>query len=222
MSVSFGTKVLPTKIELIRTRRSLNTANRVHKVLDDKREVLLKRLDEMIEQAGGAREEIWQPLSDAYLALYDAYLKLGPLRLEGIASNTPAMVETEITVKKVVDVDVPSLKLTEKDVGMTYGFADSNVAVDRASREMRKVLPSIFKAAEFENAIFRLAKELERTQRLLNALEYMIIPRYQDSIRFIQQTLEEREREEFVRLKHVKKVLEREEAAVEEEAAHRA
>ena len=88
MSVSFGSQVLPTKIELIRTRRSLQTANRVHKVLDDKREVLLKRLDEMIEQASGAREEIWQPLSDAYLALYDAYLKLGPLRLEGLASNT--------------------------------------------------------------------------------------------------------------------------------------
>ena len=209
MSVSFGTQVLPTKIELIRTRRSLQTANRVQKVLDDKREVLLKRLDDMIQLASGAREEIWQPLSDAYLALYDAYLKLGPLRLEGLASNTPAMVETEITVKRVVDVDIPSLKLTEKDVGMTYGFADSNIAVDRAAREMRKVLPSIFKAAEFENAIFRLAKELERTQRLLNALEYMIIPRYVSSIRYIQQTLEEREREEFVRLKHVKKVLER-------------
>ncbi len=209
MSVSFGSQVLPTKIELIRTRRSLLTANRVQKVLDDKREVLLKRLDEMIQQASGAREEIWQPLSDAYLALYDAYLKLGPLRLEGLASNTPAMVETEITVKRIVDVDIPSLKLTEKDVGMTYGFADSNIAVDRAAREMRKVLPSIFKAAEFENAIFRLAKELERTQRLLNALEYMIIPRYESSIRYIQQTLEEREREEFVRLKHVKKVLER-------------
>ncbi len=209
MSVSFGTKVLPTKIELIRTRRSLQTARRVHNVLDDKREVLLKRLDEMIQQASSAREEIWQPLSDAYLSLYDAYLKLGPLRLEGIASNTPAIVEAEISVKRVVDVDIPSLKLSEKDVGMTYGFADSNVAVDRASREMRKVLPSIFRAAEFENAIFRLAKELERTQRLLNALEYMIIPRYEGSIRYIQATLEEREREEFVRLKHVKKVLER-------------
>jgi len=208
MSVSFGTKVLPTKIELIRTRRSLQTARRVHKVLDDKREVLLKRLDEMIQQASSAREEIWQPLSDAYLALYDAYLKLGPLRLEGIASNTPSIVETEVNVKRVVDVDIPSLKLSEKNVGMTYGFADSNIAVDRASREMRKVLPSIFRAAEFENAIFRLAKELERTQRLLNALEYMIIPRYEGSIRYIQQTLEEREREEFVRLKHVKKVLE--------------
>jgi V/A-type H+/Na+-transporting ATPase subunit D len=209
MSVASGTSVLPTKIELIGTRRRLQTAVRVKKVLDDKRDVLLKRLDEMIQQAGDAREGISQPLSDAYLALYNAYLKLGPLRLEGIAVNTPPMVDARVKVRRVVDVDIPSLELSEKDVGMTYGFADTNVAVDRASMQMRRVLPSIFKAAEFENAIFRLAKELERTQRLLNALEYMIIPRYQVSIRYIQQTLEEREREEFTRLKHVKKVLER-------------
>lgn len=209
MSVASGSSVLPTKIELISTRRRLQTAVRVKDVLDDKRDVLLKRLDEIIQQATTARDEISQPLSDAYLALYDAYLKLGPLRLEGIAANTPPMVEADVTVRRIVDVDVPSIKLSEKEVGMTYGFADTNVAVDRASRQMRKVLPSIFRAAEFENAIFRLAKELERTQRLLNALEYMIIPRYEDSIRYIQQTLEEREREEFTRLKHVKKVLER-------------
>jgi V/A-type H+/Na+-transporting ATPase subunit D len=209
MSVASGGGVLPTKIELIGTRRRLQTARRVRKVLDDKRDVLLKRLDEMIQQAGSAREEIYQPLSDAYLALYDAYLKLGPLRLEGTASNTPAMIEADVSVRRVVDVDIPTIKLSEKQIGMTYGFADSSVAVDRAARQMRKALPSIFRAAEFENAIFRLAAELEKTQRLLNALEYMIIPRYESSIRFIQQTLEEREREEFVRLKHVKKVLER-------------
>jgi len=213
MSVASGSNVLPTKIELISTRRRLQTAVRVKNVLDDKREVLLKRLDEMIQQATVARDEISQPLSDAYLALYDAYLKLGPLRLEGIAANTPPMVEADVTVRRIVDVDVPSIKLSEKELGMTYGFADTNVAVDRASRQMRRVLPSIFRAAEFENAIFRLAKELEKTQHLLNALEYMIIPRYESSIRYIQQTLEEREREEFTRLKHVKKVLERKAAA---------
>ena len=213
MSVASGSSVLPTKIELISTRRRLATARRVKKVLDDKRDVLLKRLDEMIQQASRARDEIFQPLSDAYLALYDAYLKLGPVRLEGIAANTPPMVEAEVSVRRIVDVDVPTIKLSEKETGMTYGFADTNVAVDRASRQMRKVLPSIFRAAEFENAIFRLAKELEKTQRLLNALEYMIIPRYEGSIRYIQQTLEEREREEFTRLKHVKKVLERKAAA---------
>jgi len=209
MSVASGSNVLPTKIELIGTRRRLQTAVRVKKVLDDKRDVLLKRLDEMIEQASKARDEISEPLSDAYLALYDAYLKLGPLRLEGTAANTPPMVEADVNVRRIVDVDVPSITMSEKEMGMTYGFADTNVAVDRAARQMRRVLPSIFKAAEYENAIFRLAKELERTQRLLNALEYMIIPRYQGSIRYIQATLEEREREEFVRLKHVKKILER-------------
>jgi len=209
VSVASGSGVLPTKIELIGTRKRLGTARRVKKVLDDKRDVLLKRLDEMIVQAGTARDEISQPLSDAYLALYDAYLKLGPLRLEGIAANTPPGTEAEVKVRRIVDVDIPSVTLSEKEVGMTYGFADTNVAVDRASMQMRRVLPSIFKAAEYENAIFRLAKELERTQRLLNALEFMIIPRYETSIRFIQQTLEEREREEFTRLKHVKRVLER-------------
>jgi V/A-type H+-transporting ATPase subunit D len=209
MSVAAAGKVLPTKIELIRTRRSLATARRVYRVLDDKREVLLKRLDEMINQAGNAREEIWQPLSDAYFALYDAYLKLGPLRIEGLAASTPTIVGVDVSVRRIVDVDVPVLKISEKQTGMTYGFADSNIAVDKAARLTRKALPSIFKAAEFENAIFRLAKELERTQRLINALEYLIIPRYETSIRYIQQTLEEREREEFVRLKHVKQVLER-------------
>lgn len=209
MSVASGSNVLPTKIELIGTRRRLQTARRVKKVLDDKRDVLLKRLDEMIQEASKARDEITEPLAEAYRALFNAYLKLGPLRLEGIASNTPPMVDAEISVRRVVDVDVPSIKLSEKEIGMTYGFADTNVAVDTASRQMRRVLPSIFRAAEFENAIFRLAKELEKTQRLLNALEYMIIPRYETSIRFIQATLEEREREEFVRLKHVKKILER-------------
>jgi len=209
MSVASGSNVLPTKIELIGTRRRLQTAQRVQKVLDDKRDVLLKRLDEMIEDASRARDEISQPLADAYLGLYDAYLKLGPLKLEGIAANTPSMIDADVNVRRIVDVDIPSIKLSEREIGMTYGFADTNVAVDRATRQMRKVLLSIFKAAEYENAIFRLAKELERTQRLLNALEYMIIPRYEESIRFIQQTLEEREREEFVRLKHVKKVLER-------------
>ena len=73
---------------------------------------------------------------------------------------------------------------------------------------MRQVLPHICRAAEAENTIFRLAKELEKTQRLINALEYVIIPSYKDSIKFIASTLEEREREDFVKLKHLKAIME--------------
>lgn len=216
MSVASSGKVLPTKIGLIQTKRSLRTSRKVYKILEDKREVLLKRLDEMINEAQKSREDMWDPLSEAYRALYDSYLKLGPAKLESVATSTPPTVDVTVNVRTIVSVNVPTMQITEKNVGLTYGFADTNTSLDKATRMMRNVLPGIMKAAEMENAIFRLATELEKTQRLLNALEYVIIPGYQGTIKFISATLEEREREEFVRLKHVKRILERKKEGGEE------
>jgi V/A-type H+-transporting ATPase subunit D len=213
MSASFGKGALPTKIELIRIKRSLKVAKMVHKILDDKREVLLKRIDEMIEEANKAREDIWAPLETIYSAVFDAYLSLGTGTLESIAMLTPSGMEVDVNVRRIVDVKVPTLQVSTKNLeSLSYGFADTNAAVDKAAKLIKNVLPGICKAAEFENAIFSLAKELERTQRLINALEYVIMPQYENSIRFITSTLEEREREEFVRLKKVKVVLENKKA----------
>lgn len=209
MSVSFGSRVLPTKIELIRLKRSLAVSKTVHKILEDKREVLLKRLDEMIDKAQKAREAASKPLLEAYRSLYNAYIKMGPLKLESIAMNTPPQLEVDVKVVKVVDIEVPLLKLKGKSVGLTYGFADTSSALDRATRDIRVALPLICRAAEAECSIFRVANELEKTQRLINALEYVIIPSYEESIKFISSRLEEASREEFVRLKHFKKILER-------------
>lgn len=209
MSASFGRSALPTKIELIRIKRSLKVAKMVHKILDDKREVLLKRIDEMIEEANKAREDIWAPLETIYSAVFDAYLSLGTGTLESIAMLTPSGMEVDVNIRRIVDVKVPTLQVSTKNLkSLSYGFADTNASVDKAAKLIKNVLPGICKAAEFENAIFSLAKELERTQRLINALEYVIMPQYENSIRFITATLEEREREEFVRLKKVKVVLE--------------
>lgn len=209
MSASFGRSALPTKIELIRIKRSLKVAKMVHKILDDKREVLLKRIDEMIEEANKAREDIWAPLETIYSAVFDAYLSLGTGTLESIAMLTPSGMEVDVNIRRIVDVKVPTLQVSTKNLeSLSYGFADTNSSVDKAAKLIKNALPGICKAAEFENAIFSLAKELERTQRLINALEYVIMPQYENSIRFITATLEEREREEFVRLKKVKVVLE--------------
>src|SRR5574341_269620 len=203
--MSFGRGVLPTKIELIRIKRSLKVAKMVHKILDDKREVLLKRIDEMFEEANKAREDIWAPLEQVYSSVFDAYLSLGTGTLESIASLTPSAMEVDVNVRRIVDVKVPTLQVSAKNIELlSYGFADTNAAVDKAAKLIKNLLPGICKAAEFENAIFSLAKELERTQRLINALEYVIMPQYGNAIRFITSTLEEREREEFVRLKKVK------------------
>lgn len=209
--MSFSSRsIVPTKIELIKYKRSLKVAKMVHKILDDKREVLLKRIDEMIEEASKAREEIWSPLQDVYDAVRDAYLTLGTSRVESIASLTPPSLAVEVNVRRIVDVKVPTLQVIAKDKAMlSYSLADTNVSVDKAARLIRNLLPGICKAAEYENAIFSLAKELEKTQRLINALEYVIMPYYEHAIKFITHALEEREREEFVRLKKVKSTLEK-------------
>lgn len=180
----------------------------VHKILEDKRQVLLKRLEELIQEASESRDSMWQPLSDAYRSLLDAYLTLGPMTLESVAFTTPSQVDVAVDVKNMIDVKVPTLTVKTKEMGLTYGFGGTNATLDDATRMMRRVLPSICKAAEVENAIFSLAKELEKTQRLINALEYVVIPTYEDSAKYIRATLEEREREDFARLKHVKAVLE--------------
>lgn len=209
--MSFGKNVTATKIELIKIRRSLQVSTMVHKILDDKREVLLKKIDEMIEEANKTRGDIWSPLSDIYSAVYDSYMSLGTSTLESISDSTPGIMEVNVNVRRIVDVKIPTLQIKTKESGqeLSYGFSETNVYVDKASKLIKNMLPQICKAAEYENAIFSLAKELEKTQKLINALEFVIIPQYQHAISFIKGTLEEREREEFVRLKKVKVVLDK-------------
>jgi V/A-type H+-transporting ATPase subunit D len=209
--MSFGTKVSATKIELIKIRRSMQVGKMVHKILDDKREVLLKKIDEMIEEANKARGDIWSPLGEIYTAVYDAYMSLGTTTLESVSDSTPSIMEVDVNVKRIVDVKIPTLQVKSREGSqdLSYGFTETNSSVDKAAKLIKNMLPKVCKAAEYENAIFSLAKELERTQKLINALEYVIIPQYESAISFIRATLEEREREEFVRLKKVKVVLER-------------
>jgi V/A-type H+-transporting ATPase subunit D len=181
----------------------------VQKILDDKRKVLLQNIEVMIEEASKARGGIWDPLQDIYKAVNEAYLTLGSSTVDSVAESTPPVMEVDVHVRRVVDVKIPALTVTEKDTkSMPYGFADTNSSIDRAAKQIKELLPKICKAAEYENSIFSLAKALEKTQKLLNALENVIIPQYQQNIRFIAQSLEEKEREEFAKLKKVKAKME--------------
>lgn len=208
--MSFGQNVAATKIELLKYKRSSQVAIMVQKILDDKRKVLLKNIEEMITEANKARGGIWEPLQDVYTSVNDAYLSLGTSTVDSVAQSTPAVMEVDTKIKRIVDVSIPTLNVTEKDTkSMPYGFADTNSSIDRAAKQIKALLPKICKAAEYENSIFALAKALEKTQKLLNALENVIIPQYRLRIKFILSTLEEREREEFARLKKVKAVMEK-------------
>ena len=208
--MSFGQNVTATKIELFKYKRSSQVATMVQKILDDKRKVLLKNIEEMIAEAQKTRGGIWEPLQDIYQSVNESYLSLGVGTVDSVAQSTPAVMEVESDVKRVVDVTIPVLSVTEKDTkSIPYGFADTNASIDRGANLIKDLLPKICKAAEYENSIFSLAKALEKTQKLLNALENVIIPQYKQRVRFILATLEEREREEFARLKKVKASMEK-------------
>ncbi|MCS7136036.1 MAG: V-type ATP synthase subunit D [Nitrososphaerota archaeon] len=215
MSVSFGGKYLPTKLELIRIRRSLQVAQNVYRILEDKRDILVRRLNELIEEAEEARRKLMEPLTKAYDALHESLLIIGPLRLQSIATNVPETVSVRAKSRTIMGINIPTVELDGGKIGLTYGFADTTVSLDEAASMFRELVGVICKAAELENAIFRLAEELKKTQRLLNALQHVVIPRYKDAIKFISMTLEERERDDFVKLKHIKRRFE-----LREERAH--
>lgn len=202
-------KVQPTKLELIRLKRSIAVSKRIHKILEDKKEVLLRKLTETVEEAKRIRESVMSEISSVYRPLLLAYLSLGSARIDAIAASTPTTVSVDVKLHKMMDVKVPSLIIRGEPTMARYGVSDTSPHLDEAVKSIASLLPRILKAAELENAIFRIAAELERTQRLINALEYIIIPGYEEAIRFISMVLEEREREEFVRLKKLKAVLER-------------
>ena len=207
--MSFGQNVAATKIELFKYKRSSQVAIMVQKILDDKRKVLLKNIEEMIVEASKARGGIWDPLQDIYKSVTEAYLSLGASTVDSVAESTPPVMQVDVNMRRVVDVKIPTLSVTEGNThSMPYGFADTNSSIDRASKQIKELLPKICKAAEHENSIFSLAKALEKTQKLLNALENVIIPQYRQRIRFILATIEEREREEFAKLKKVKAKME--------------
>src|SRR4026207_446825 len=139
--MSFGGRVTATKIELIKIRRSMQVAKMVQKILDDKREVLLKKIDEMIEEANKAREDIWTPLGEIYTSVYNAYMSLGTMTLESISDSTPGIMEVDVNVRRIVDVKIPTLQIKTKQGGqdLSYGFSETNVFVDKASKQIKNM-----------------------------------------------------------------------------------
>jgi len=169
----------------------------------------------LVDVAEEERAKMVEPLKEAYAALFRAYAEMGAVKIEAISTNTPSSIEVKVRDRTVLGLKIPTLEVSGSKLPLTYGFLDTSSSFDEAAANFRNILIPICRVAEVENAIFRLAEELKKTQRLLNALEHLIIPRYQEAIKFISASLEEREREDFVKLKHVKRLLERRKEAVE-------
>ncbi len=195
-------QVFPTKGNLIKTKRSLQQAKQGYELMDRKRNVLIREMVALIDKSKLIRGNIEQTYIDAYSALQKANITLGSLAT--ITQFVPEDDELKISYRSVMGVELPTVTLEKRPLVPQYDVAMTNSYLDHAyiCFNETKYLTAIL--AEIENSIYRLAIAIKKTQKRANALKNIIIPRYEEQLRFISNSLEEKEREEFSRQKVIK------------------
>lgn len=200
--------VSPTRINLIQTKKTLNLAESGREVLERKRDILLRELRNSIFEAERAREELLVALGKAYQNLREANMAKGSESVASVALGSSAKASYLMDYKSIMGVTVPSVEFQgEPDVKPDYGFANTSVELDKAFKQFHKVLNLIADLARAEGATFQIANDVRRTQRRVNALNYVLIPRYRRTAKWIELVLEEKDREEFVRTKIIKRLI---------------
>lgn len=197
--------VAPTKSNLIKAKSSLELSEKGFELLDKKRNVLIREMMELVDKAKNIQDNIYKTLEEAYGALQVVNITMGINRVEDIALGSPMDENFEILIKSVMGVDIPTIKYDKAEVFPSYGFHDTTPSLDKANEKFREVRYLIYELAEIDNSVFKLAKEIEKTRKRTNALEHIQIPKYKEQVKYIQEVLEEKDREDFFRLKRIKK-----------------
>jgi len=199
--------IAPTKSNLIKAKSSLVLSKKGYELLDKKRNVLIKEMMEFVDKARNMHNDIYRVIEEAYEALQKANITLGVKSVEDMSYSVPNDEYFDVLLKSVMGVDIPTVKYKEEKIRPTYGFYNTNSAIDEARQKFKEVRYKVYELAEVENSIFKLAKEIEKTQKRTNALQHIQIPKYKEQVKYIQDALEEKEREDFFRLKKLKKKL---------------
>jgi V/A-type H+-transporting ATPase subunit D len=197
-------QVAPTRSNLLRIREALSLAREGYEILDRKREVLTTELIHIAHDAAALQERVWALLAEAYQALVTARLTMGREHLEWAALSVAETTEVTIRPHSVMGVVIPAIESHGAPPEMPYGLGDTTASLDEASARFRHVVVEIAALSEAMTTVWRLARELQKTQRRVNALQYIFIPQYEETVAFIESALEEREREETFRLKRIK------------------
>ncbi|MGN1097739.1 MAG: V-type ATP synthase subunit D [Clostridia bacterium] len=198
--------IFATKGNLITAKNTLALSRQGYGLLDRKRNILIRELMELIDRAAEIQREISRTFSEAYAALQDANIAMGISRVEMISRAMP--VDESITVKSrsVMGVEIPLVEHSPQPNTPPFGFRESSAALDEARVKFMAVKEMSLKLAQIENSAYRLATNIKKTQKRANALKNIMIPRYESITSQIQNALEEKEREEFTRLKVIKKM----------------
>lgn len=205
------TQVNPTRMELTRLKKKLVTATRGHKLLKDKRDELMRQFLDMVRENKRLREEVELKIHAANknFALASAVMNEETLKTALLAPKQS--VSLEVSTQNIMSVDIPVFEYktrtpNENDI-YSYGFAFTSGDLDDAVKSLSEIFPDMLKLAEYEKSCQLMAVEIEKTRRRVNALEHVMIPDYQDKIRYITMKLDENERSTQIRLMKVKDLM---------------
>lgn len=196
-------RIVPTKGNLIATKKSLDLANLGYGLLDKKRNVLIKEMMTLLDNVKLIRDEITNSYQKAYDALQEANISMG--LIAELVESSPIDEGIEITYRSVMGVEIPKIIYTKMELTCNYDIARSNSKVDYAYYCFYHVKEMTVLLAEVENSVYRLANAIRKTQKRANALKNISIPEFSETIKVISEALEEKEREEFSRQKVIKK-----------------
>jgi len=202
-------KIHPTRINLIKTKRTLEMAKTGLGILERKRDVLMRELRHFIYDAKRLREELINAITEAFEDLKRANIMMGPETVENVALASSVKADFTIDFHSIMGVHIPIVKFRKEDVKPDYGFANTSVWLDKSFTDFYNILDLIARLAETEGAVFQIANDVKETQKRVNALKHIFIPTYTKIVKLIELVLEEREREEFVRMKMAKRIIEK-------------
>ncbi len=196
--------ISPTKSKLLETKRSLVLAKEGHTLLNRKRNVLIREIMHLIDDARDVQENIKTVFAEAYDGLQRANLSIGIEYVQETGLSVKEVDDLSIRLRSVMGVEVPEIGKIGEDIRPSYGFVRTNANLDKAYKAFKRALSLITRLSEIETTVYRLAIEIKKTQRRVNALENVLIPEYEETVKFIESYIEETERDDFFRMKRLK------------------
>ena len=196
----------PTKGNLMLAKNSLALARQGYELMDKKRNILIRELMDLIDQARDIQSEIDTTFREAYQALQKANIELGINYVQEIGSSVPVENGVRIKVRSIMGTEIPLVQHEPEPMNLTYAYYSTRESLDEARARFEKVKELTIRLAMVENSAYRLASNIKKTQKRANALKNITIPTYESLTRNITNALEEKDREEFTRLKVIKRM----------------
>ena len=199
----------PTKGNLILAKNSLALATQGYGLMDKKRNILLKELMDLIDQARDIQSEIDATFTEAYKALQKANIELGINYVQEISTSVPVENGIRTKARSIMGTEIPLVQYEQEPLNLTYAYYSTRESLDEARAKFQKVKELTIKLSMVENSAYRLANNIKKTQKRANALKNITIPMYETLTKDITNALEEKDREEFTRLKVIKRMNEK-------------